>query len=1036
MTEREQKQYMEIRKTDLVSAGNGFDRYIKVYGPNGNMPDIHFEHPEEYNDITIDVDEILNGMQFQDEAEKKAYTEKIHRELDETTIASIVLGACMKPERLNRNMTASTTVGDLVAANQMRLTSDVMNQDGRSKLFGSVMVIGRKEAKDAITDYILNRDDTKAKKALQTFVDYSISQTGWMVPAGPGNSNKTNCPENIAFLLGHDIIEKKTFGVAPDPKSDIDLARSESFTKQMRAVTAGETCKLNLIEHFDELGAEEKELLIGDMLFQGYIANMASAQQGNKLPGARGTQTFQICCDFFKKHGMDFEQDTGEGTFFYEEDVANIIYSSEIPNVLLKHSISDFDVLLAQPDGEKQLKDLYMESIKKSDIYKDLMGAQTKEEFMDQVQKSDKVVAKGITSIEGVTLPNVSKDLNARHKRSLDQELGKLEDNLLDFAFSLDGMAKKDADKYGFSSLDPEGVQKNAKAVGELYKLIDGNNTWGGSKNYKDMLTEMKKLKELSEKYAKTGMTLSAREADEYKTQMEKVEKLAENYLENKTDINSDYARKRVDGVKELRRALKANLRPLDEAIDRMKEEMRDKVCGDYHKTYRETDTWRCEDNAFYGEKYKDPELRKTRPYSTSRAAGITVSIFAMAATGKYTVEELMDNSKLREEKAAMYDKVLTCMQHSENPENQKWIAKQIYEGQKATEALIDKEIRTIDLSNPDIMQDKKFCQMLHLSFHQFDAWQEMSHCKDEIFALAKAEHPEMKRWEDYKEWWGERETKLSDINNQMDKQQSAAVEMVTQKDYLVAPASQLFSTSYLIQSTIGELARVQKEGTDKPFQEWISRDRNIEMHWIANMGVGMQQFGEKLGFLNKDPALCQSIAKGFADGTLVKNTTLRYDVHTGEAELSGFPTEKEIKNYAANAKFLQKTDQALQRLEAGQYKNEKDFVKDASYAVIGQMYRATGDAMLKGAGQGQTFTLDEFLAKQMKDKTFTNSLRSKNNPKKFIPPTEVAKMAKNEEQMRQTGEKYIQSRQRAPEKQVKRAPRQAQRDVQAERKM
>ena len=103
----------------------------------------------------------------------------------------------------------------------------------------------------------------------------------------------------------------------------------------------------------------------------------------------------------------------------------------------------------------------------------------------------------------------------------------------------------------------------------------------------------------------------------------------------------------------------------------------------------------------------KDPAKRKkTCNYSLYRFAGISVSVFALAATGRYTLEDLMDNDKLRDEKAKMYEKVAECM-YNETPENQAWIAKQIYEGQKATNRLMTEAAKNIDFSDPNIMQNK-----------------------------------------------------------------------------------------------------------------------------------------------------------------------------------------------------------------------------------------------------------------------------------------------------------------------------------------
>ena len=65
-------------------------------------------------------------------------------------------------------------------------------------------------------------------------------------------------------------------------------------------------------------------------------------------------------------------------------------------------------------------------------------------------------------------------------------------------------------------------------------------------------------------------MVLGEKEVKEYQTLVKEVDQLAEKYLAEKTDINSAYARSRVEGMKKLRRSLKANVTPLQEAVEGM----------------------------------------------------------------------------------------------------------------------------------------------------------------------------------------------------------------------------------------------------------------------------------------------------------------------------------------------------------------------------------------------------------------------------------------------------------------------------------
>jgi len=1006
MTEK-QKTYIKSRKKQIQAANEGFKQYIDVYGPSGKAPQLGNADKTEYDSIVIDIDEMLSEVQFANEAEKKAYTEKIQKELDPTTISAIVLGTCMADGRLEGDITDSTTNGNFLGANQARLTDDVMKNDERATRFIPIMTDGRKKAKEAIRDYIVNKNDAGIQKGLQTLADYTASEAVNLKAGTIGNRNNWSDAQKTGIMLGHDVIEKKPFGVRVNPKKEIGIITAESQKKQMRAMMESDIIKTALVDNFDQLSKEQKETMVGDMLFNAYLSQMSRVQgEYEKSELCRNAQTSKLVDKILEKHGLDKDaivDPDREETLLGMQPTKDLV-SIYIPEHLSKTRVSDFDVILAGKNGEQQLKSLYMDSIKKSEIFKNIVASESKGALIDQIMKADSIVDKGLTSIEGVKLPNAKQGVLERSQAAYDRGMKTFEEEIVKHALSYEVLTKDTAAKYGFTSLSPNAVKKNAENIKALYDKIDGNNTWGGSENYKNLLNKLKSLKQLSEKHAKHGMVLGEREAKEYSDLVQEVDQLADIYLENKKDIDSDYAERRVEGVKELRLALKANLIPLGKAVETMKSDAIKEVFGEVNKTYNETDPWHCENNAFYGQKYADKKMRPDRAgsYTLGRAGGISVTLLALAATGKYTLDELMDNSKLREEKAAMFDKVATHMKNAApGNEHNKWLAEQIYKGQIATEKLIDDAARTVDFSDPNIRQNKTFCQLLHLTFHQFDAWQEMSHCKDEILELARKDHPEMNRWEDYKNWWTERDTPFMDINDAMSKQQKQAVEMMTRKDGLEEHANMLVLQSGFIDRTLKTLAQAQKsDAKDKPFRDWISPEQKMEIGAIPT-GLGQTALQGKFKFLDKDPKLCQLVTKGLADGTLLKNMEMSLDMAKGKVKVTGYPTKEDMKEYVENQKFLKKTDMALKRLETGKYKSVDDFLKDSAYAIFGQAHRMSGGVTPTDIKTGKKLTLEEYASKAIKSKQFTELLRSKKDANKFMSAKSVAKMAQDKEIMK-----------------------------------
>lgn len=101
------------------------------------------------------------------------------------------------------------------------------------------------------------------------------------------------------------------------------------------------------------------------------------------------------------------------------------------------------------------------------------------------------------------------------------------------------------------------------------------------------------------------------------------------------------------------------------------------------------------------------------------------------------------------------------------------------------------------------------------------------------------------------------------------------------------------------------------------------------------------------------------------------------------------------------NEQFLVKTDEALVRLKKGGYKNTKKYIEDSAYAVFGQMYRFNGSRELLSK-EGEPIELQKIMQEKIASGEFVQTLVSKNDPKRLIAPSKVAKMAENEEQMKE----------------------------------
>ena len=91
---------------------------------------------------------------------------------------------------------------------------------------------------------------------------------------------------------------------------------------------------------------------------------------------------------------------------------------------------------------------------------------------------------------------------------------------------------------------------------------------------------------------------------------------------------------------------------------------------------------------------------------------------------------------------------------------------------------------------------------------------------------------------------------------------------------------------------------------------------------------------------------------------------------------------------------FLKKSDIALSRLEKGKYTSKKQYVRDAAYAVIGQMYRFGGNKAPISSKTGKQVSLWDYMKEKLDSGDFENSIKTSDD--KYISPKSIVKMARN----------------------------------------
>ena len=542
-----------------------------------------------------------------------------------------------------------------------------------------------------------------------------------------------------------------------------------------------------------------------------------------------------------------------------------------------------------------------------------------------------------------------------------------------------------------------EAIKVQTNTINELIgnlKAVDG---WTSSPNFKNLKNGLNELKAFSEKINKSSKDINPTDLEKYQKLVDKAGELADTYLKNKKDIKSEYARSRVRAVNRVKTGLANISVGFSEAYKDLEKKKKKELFGEKYKMYDQLSYGEHEHaDTFWGEKYRSKESRTKGKgeYTVNRTAGISVSIFALANTGKYTFEDIMDPSKLQAEKQEMFDKVVTAMQNP-TPESQKWIAETIYNGQKTTENMMNEAAKKVDFAKADTSNDKTYCQMLHMSHYQFDSWQEMAHCKKEIMELVKKDHPEMTKWEEYKDWWTNRQGVMGSLNTAINNKRDNIISVaMADEANLITKVTQYSISEKMIKA---DLAKAQTEKKDIPFVDWMPPEKDME-YGLVDM-VGYKSILAQQELLKKNPEVTKALMPKFADGSILKDVSIEnISIEKGTADIKGFPGVDDLKKIAETEQFLQKTDAALGRLENGKYTNKKSFIEDSAYAMIGQMYRANGDKLPEK--DGKVMSLEDYKDMQIASKAFVDSLMVPGSPNKFISPKKIAAMANNSQKI------------------------------------
>ncbi|SEQ35027.1 hypothetical protein SAMN02910369_01621 [Lachnospiraceae bacterium NE2001] len=742
------------------------------------------------------------------------------------------------------------------------------------------------------------------------------------------------------------------------------LSKSKNIQKNYKE--QADSLNEKLQTDFFNQSVADREKDVSEMLLNYYIINT-----GKHLNEERKKRSYDAVYNYLssigethlgKKHVDEYTKD------IFDEDEDSIYH--------------DFDVVVDAPNGKEVFQILYLDEIKKTDAFKNIITAKNQQELNVAINNAIAETEKGLGAFQNVKLPEVAEEYNAKARKHYDDKVIRVHRRI--DSYLADTVWKNELKEYEFNDLHISSLEKNAQLIGDLYKELKSVDYKTSSPNFRSFKRELKNLKKLSEKYAKQGRVISMHEMSEYNKLARKVLEMSDVYLLNKKKINSPYARNRVEMVKSIKKRLSVNTQATISAADSVREELQTYAFGNKMKVIdKYAVISKYNRHVFLGE-HKLSELYNSA-FSLGRSAGYSISVFVLMNMG-YNINDIMDTTKLTKEKAQVFEDVLRRCK-SNDPEDNKWLAKQMYDGFKLSDKYLDQAYKKIDFSRKDFYKDDNYALMHNLSIVSFDIYQEMHHVIDEMNKLAD-EDPTYDREKnpDFSYYRNQRKGIVSMMGDNIDKIREPISQIK------LDPSSESVMYVELIKNAVGikYLHDILKENQNKDISYTdLTVQKNAEVRDMWDTKLNNASYGYSKVLMNEKEST-HELLNEILDGTVLNNVTFNPNAKDGKV-ISGLPTEKELALMAEDHKFLRIAKKKLHHLENDTFSSVEDvdhYVEDAAIVAAAEIYKLSGARPIDEK-TNEPISLVTASKRLMKNKSFQKMLRNKKsgkykNPKAF----------------------------------------------------
>ena len=509
---------------------------------------------------------------------KKRYDKLVipkSKTLDDNMIAAIYLGAAMNPYYLNRVMTGSSfTAGssNYIDFNRVFLLENMKPTEMyRMGYFPETMIQAKLDTTKALQEY-----DNGHPEMVYAYIQRFVSYAAKCVKNDKQYTSALNLSDSV-FLNTKSVERLAAELMNKEPFKDhirlpeYDRMKLNAVYNQSKARDHVYNLKYQMMTKPPAAGSKERADLVADLMFYEYVSGIL--EEGTRT---QGRMQDALTTELLEKYGVDMSSPE------YLEMLANaengsLVYGKVITNIM-NNSPSTEEVIMSRPNGIQKLREYYMDSIRKTETFQNLLNAKGRD-LEDQLMHLTDTTSQGFSSLKKLPRDPELDRYKELCKPDYDAFNQEIDTAIADISI---GYARK---HNKLRAYDKKNLQRNVSRIDEYIGDFD----YAVKKDTDDaslqhIRTGMDDLRKQADSMAKAE-TASAEDLKTYTNSIDGLTENIKNYLDEHKNDKSEERKPIICMLRKLSRNLTWNKEGI---LEPQRNADREKTLQKYGKTYED----------------------------------------------------------------------------------------------------------------------------------------------------------------------------------------------------------------------------------------------------------------------------------------------------------------------------------------------------------------------------------------------------------------------------------------------------------------